>query len=573
MKTFPRVVVFLGVLVLAALNISVYWNNRLYLKAMKTEDKRARIALLERSNAVCPINELVFYEIGKAYFGLGLEELEQPQRSEQDFRRAVKYLKRSIIINPASPFAHFYLGQAMIRLGAQPSGQEAETLDEFRKAIALGSEDGQISQDVGLLFLSRWPALGASDRDLTLKTLKRVLAKKDPAQANLVMNSWEMNVGDPSVMDKILPADASIYRLFARFLGERSLLLGERQKVLAQAELLDFASARRQHQQAEAALFRARIGEASDRLRDALRLLQGIRFYQTLLGQNLISLDEYTGLLRSIWLDLAKCRIAEGGAFATFEAELREYLALENQPKEISGLEELLRSRGLIEEKPGARFDDMRRLAFELLLYYKQTRYREIIDVGRELSRSVAVIPPDRKKEYAEVLRLIGDSYQKIDYLYDAGDFYRKALELIPRDLETLVRIRQNYDRLNEDRKMREVDAAIESVESAREIVVLPVNLERGEAFTRRLVFRRGKISLDFEFAATGVRPPAGPLIAVNLNGRVIREEFVKEGTLSLAVETDLGENVLQVLSVNCPVSLTKLVWHRLPDVENTPRS
>ena len=574
MRTFPRLLVFMGILVLGALNISVYWNSHLYARAVRLEDPQARISLLERSNAYYPLNELVHYELGKTYANLGIEEIAQPRKSEQDFRTAVQYLKRSIMINPASPYAHFYLGQSLLHLGLSSAVSQSEVYAELKKAISLGENDSRLGLEAGRLFFSRWPELSTTDRELTLRVLKRTLARRDPGQAVLLMNIWDMNVGDPAVMEKILPADAALYRLYAVFLGERSLFLAERLKFLAQAERLDFVSARREYERAQAALFRLRTGEALDSLGSGLRLLRGIRFYQTLIGQSLISADEYTDLLKSFWLELANCRLAEGAAFAEFEPDLRRYLALENRPKEISGLENTLRSRGLLEAKPGLKFDDMKRLAFELLLYFKQTRYREIISVGRELSRSVAVIPPERKKDYAEVLGLIGDSYQKIDYLYDAGDFYRKALEMDPDNFETLLRIRQNLDRLNEDRKLREIDSVIEAIEAPREIVSSPLPLERGNVFTRSLTFRRGRVTLDFLFAPQEKNnPSSGPLIAVSLNGRVVREDFVRDGKLLLDMEMDDGENVLQILPVNRPVSLVKLGWRQRSGDRNTPNS
>jgi tetratricopeptide (TPR) repeat protein len=572
MKALPRIFVVLGIIVLGALNVSIYWNNTLYRKALKAEDKRERIRLLDRANGLCPINELVLYEIGKSYFELGLEDLAQPEVSRRDFQRAVQYLRQSVQVNPASPYAHFYLGQSLLRLGASPASKEIEAYGELRKAIALGGNDSRISFEVGQLFFSRWPQLSPDDRDLTLKILKQVLARGDPAQAVVVMSIWEMNVADPTVMIKILPADASIYRLYAGFLGERSLFLQERQQVLAQAERLDFVSAQREYQRSQVALFRSRFQEGRDALQSGLNLLQGIRFYQKLANQDLIDLDEFTDLLRSISLGLATCRMAGGEAFEGFEHDLLRYLALEDRPKEISGLENLLESRGFIEAKLGSKFDDMRRLAFEMLLYFKQMRYSEIVEVGRKLSHSVAIVPGDEKREYAEVLRLIGDSYQKIDYLYDAGDLYQKALEMYPGDIETLLHIRQNYDRLNEDKKVRDIDSVIGKLETPREIVAAALRLERGGAFNRRLVFGRRKVTFDFLFAPVGKNwPAAGSLIAINLNGRVVREDFVKEGLLSLDVETDAGENDLQILPVNGPVVLTKLSWRPNSDVGNTP--
>jgi hypothetical protein len=58
------------------------------------------------------------------------------------------------------------------------------------------------------------------------------------------MQIWDMNVKDYGVMEKILPEYAEIYRMYAQFLGEKSLSLTERHKILARAEFLEFEKAK-----------------------------------------------------------------------------------------------------------------------------------------------------------------------------------------------------------------------------------------------------------------------------------------------------------------------------------------
>lgn len=610
MRILKKIGLLLVLLFVAAVNVFVYMNHHLYYRAMGKEAGKPRIDDLERSNRFAPLNDLVFYELGKAYFDMGMERLGETGRAEAErvsdeariaqspetgekpdiarnedkaragekgkmaraeatasasdtphrcFEKSVENLKRSISINPASPFAHYYLGQSLLHLNFFEPGKEEAFLSEFRKAAELAGEDSELFEEVGKIFFSRWLKLDDKEREFTLDLIRKVLARRDEAKAELFFHIWEMNVSDCSVMEMVLPRAPEAYRQFAAFLGEKSLSLEERHRFMAEAERLDFERARREVELGEAALFHLRTREARGSLERALGRLRNIRFYQTLRAQNLISNGEWNELKKRALLSLIRSSVEERGGLKDIEGWLREYLAIEDQPKEVGSLEEYLRVRGVLPERFRGSFDDLGRLAVELLFQFKQNRYRDIINIGRALGESFVIIPEAKKKDYVAVLNLIGDSYQKIDYLYDAGDTYRRALDMDPGNLQTLWRLRQNFDRLSDEARMREVDMAMEKIVAPKNLDLRARRVAKGSVFAQQLVFPGGRVALTLEWAAE--RQRLSPLISVFWNGRIILEDYLRTSALALDVETRVGENTLEVLPVSGTISLLRITW------------
>jgi hypothetical protein len=558
-RALKKIGFLVGIVIFGALDIFVYLNSHLYYRAGREEDAKAKIALLERSNKFCSLNDLVFYELGKSYFDLGLMNLSNAAVSEASFRNSVQNLKKSVLINPASPFSHFYLGQSLLNLDLVNPGRDTEYYDEFRKAAMLAGDDSQIYNEVGRLFLSRWPELSDKDRNFTLDVLRKIMAKKDSKMITLILNIWELNVKDYEVMDKVLPSDAQIYRQYAEFLGEKSLSLEERHKYLVQAEFLEFEKARREFQSGETQLSPLQAQEALGLFKASQARLAGIKFYQALTGKNLIGSSEYDALLKSTWLNLAKCLIEQGGVLRDVVEELSQYLALEDRAENVDKLAIYLRDRGVIPEEIEKNSSDLTRLAFELLLQFKQTKYREIINFGRELQGSFIVAPAAKKPDYVRILLLVGDSLQKVDFLYDAGDIYQKALDVDPNNLGTLLRIRQNYDRLNEEKKLEETNRAIEKLESPGEIDFQGVMIDKGELFSRSLVLDGQSIALDLQFQPD--EKNESPLISVFFNNRVVWDEYLRNKEISIRLETNPGNNTLQIRPLNRNVLLSTLIY------------
>jgi tetratricopeptide (TPR) repeat protein len=548
-------------------DIFIYWNSHIYYQARKEEDPTEKVALLEKSNWFFPLNDLVFYELGKSYFDLGISNLNDAAASKSYFQKSVQNLKKSVLINPASPFSHFYLGQSLLNLDLFSSGKDAQFYDEFRKAGMLAEDDSQISYEVGKIFLSGWSGLSQQDRNFTLETLKKVMLKKDSEKIALILNTWELNAKNYQVIEKILPEDAQIYRQYAEFLGEKSLSLEERHKYLAQAELLDFTAAKSEFQSGEMELSRFRVQEAFDHFKQALDLLRETKFYQSLLVEKYIDQGKFSELMKSLFLNLAKCRIEKGENLNEFVDYLVQYLNFEDQAANLGTLDSYLKDRGLIPLQFDLSSNDLDRLAFKLVLLFKQTKYDEIINFARELERSFVVVPEAKKKNYLRIMLIIGDSLQKTGYLYEAEDFYQKALQIDPKNLETLLRIRQSYDRLNEEKKLLEVNTEIEKVLTPKNVDFKSLQLKKGQVFEAPLVLDGQKIVLDIYFDNSDRE--INPLLSVFFNGRVVRDEYLQNGIVSIVLGTRAGENVLQVASVNGPISLVKLIYRTTNGNEN----
>jgi len=567
MNPLKKIGLIFVIVFIAILDIFVYWNNHLYYRARQEPNGEKRIKLLERSISFCPLNDLVFYELGKSYLDSGVTALSDSTSALSFVEKSVLNLRQSIRINPASPYSHIYLAQALGQLDILAPGKAAGPIEEYKKAADLAGEDGQIHRQVARFFLSRWPRLSPEDQEFTLDIMRKIAAKRAPDEISQLLNIWELNSGDYAIMEKVLPSDPQVFRQYARFLGEKSLSLGERQKFLAQAEALEFQRARRDFRSGELELFNFRVQAAYGHFQSVLNRLQSIQFYQNLLGQDLINSGDYLSLVRSTWLNLAKCRAEERAGLAEIEGYLLKFLALEDRPKEVSDLEAYLRRRGFLSQEPGRRFDDPSRLAFELWLGYKQTKYRDIIKLGGEIEDSFVVVPQKGKGDFVRILQLIGDSYQKIDFLYDGGDIYRKALAVDPTNLETLLRLRQNYERLGEEEQRQEIDRAIEKITSPPEISPGNSWIDKGKTFAQKLILEGNRIDLDLHFA--GRNESVQPLISVFFNGQVVLEGYLEQNIVSLRIETKAGHNMLQVLSVNRPVILTKIAYRDGLEADN----
>jgi hypothetical protein len=529
-------------------DIFIYWNYHLYYRAKEDENQATKAALLEKSSAYFPWNDLVFYELGKSYFDLGISNLNNAAASESYLQKSVQNLKKSVLINPASPFSHFCLAQSLLNLELISSENGRPFYDEFRKASLLAGEDSQIFNEVGRIFLSRWPELSEQDRSFTLIVLKKVLAKKDREKTSLILTTWELNTKDYQIIEKTLPEDAQVYRQYADFLGEKSLSLEERVKYLAQAELLDFMKARSEYQSGHFEL--------------TLNLLGRVRFYQSLLGKSDITQSEFSNLKKSAYLNLAKLRIEKGAGLSECRDDLAQYLNLENQTGNAGALESYLKDWGVFDRQFDKGFNDLDRLAFELLFLYKQAKYREIIDFGRGLEHSLVIVPEEEKKNYLRVLQIVGDSFQETGNLYDARDFYQRAQQIDPTNLGTLLRLRQTYNRLNDGEKLLEVNEEIEKVVTPNKVDFNSFQLRKGQVFRVPLVLDGRDIVLEIKFENS--EEGKDPLLSVFFNDRVVWDKYSQAGIVSIVLGTQAGKNALQIASVNCPITLNNLIYRIL---------
>jgi hypothetical protein len=558
MNILKRIVLIFVLVMVAVIDILIYWNMHLYYRAKDIKNNEKKIEILEIANKFYPINDLVFYEMGKAYFRLGNRNLSDIAKSETYLRESIQNLNQSIRINPASYFSHYRLARSLL-FKSYISQSDVNPYEEYKKVATLLGHNHRIFYEVGKILLSRWSELSEEDRDFTLEVLRKIARGKDRDKLQAIMHVWEMNVKDYGAMEKILPEDAQVYLMYAKFLGEKSLSVEERQRILGRAEFLEFERARIEYNSGENEFLYFRVKEASEHFRSCRNRLERIKFYQNLTQQNLIDHAEFSGLWKSAYLNLAKCRLEEGGKLKEVEGYLRKYLAVEDKVVAVGELESYLRDRGLISDELDASFDDLDRFSFQLLLYFKQNRYRDIVKIGRFLQQSFVVVPEGKRQDYVRILQLLGDSFQKIDYIYDAGEFYQKALEIEPENIDTLLKGRQNYERLNEDEKIRETKERIDKLVSSPEIVHKNLTINKRGSFSRTLILDGRKITLDlhFENSQEGIIP----LITVFFNGRVVWEDYLKEEIISLSIESRVGKNAIQVISVNRAVGLIGLRW------------
>jgi hypothetical protein len=554
-----RFVLISALVVVAAVDILIYWNSHLYYRAKETEDNEEKIVVLRRANQFYPLNDLVFYEMGKAYFDLGNQNLNDRARSDHYLRESIQNFNRSIRINPASYFSHFRLARSLLFMSYLSPSLDANPYEEYKKVALLLGHNHQIFYETGKILLSRWGELSEENRIFTLEVLRKIAKGKDRDKLQAIMHIWEMNAKDYGVMEKILPEDARVYRMYAEFLGEKSLSVEERQRILARAEFLEFEKAKSEYNSGENEFRYFRVTEALEHFKSCLNRLEKIKFYQNLTQQNLIDHSEFSGLRKSAFLNLAKCHIEEGKELKEVEGYLRKYLALEDKVAAVGELESYLMDRGLIGEELEASFDELDRLSFQLLLYFKQNRYRDIVKIGRLLQQSFVVVPEGKRKDYIRILQLLGDSFQKIDYIYDAGEFYQKALEIEPENINTLLRIVQNYERLNEDEKIRETKERIDKLVSPTEIVLKKLTINKGRSFSRKLILDGREIILDLHFkkGQEGIIP----LVAVFFNGLVVWEDYLKEEVISIRLKSRIGENAIRAVAVNRAVDLSGLRW------------
>jgi tetratricopeptide (TPR) repeat protein len=395
------------------------------------------------------------------------------------------------------------------------------------------------------------------------------MPKIDREKRGSLFDIWALSINDGQVIEKILASDSAVYRDYANFLGERSLSLTERHRYLARAESLDFGRAKSEYLSGENLLAHFQTRAALRHFEVSYDLLKGIRFYQSLSGENLIDGNEYKELLRSTWFGMAKCRILERAELPEVVNCLNRYLSSEDRASEIQALEDYLRNTGLLPGTLDNNSDDLSRLALRVWLQFKQNKYREIVGLWREFQGHYINIPESEIPDYVRILLLAGDSFQKLDLLYDANDIYQQAFELDAGNLAALVRIRQNWVRLNNETKLGEVDGAIHKLVSPHEINLPSLTLRKGNTFSRLLVFDGQKISLEVKFLDDKVTQRS--LIALIFNGAVIDEFYLTNGAGSVKLETKVGENLLQILPVSKTVSLSRIAYHPEAEITDTP--
>ncbi len=560
MSKIKRTVLIITVVFVGALNVLIYYNFHLYYKAGKTEDIEKKIKILERANRAFSYNDLTFYELGKAYFELGQQTPGAQTRSKILIQKSVQNFNKSIKINPASYFSHFNLARSLMNLSSISEPLDQDFYDEYKKAALLAGENNDIYYETGKVYLSNWNQLSDEDKNFTKEILKKIGLGKNRQKIHNIFDVWQMNIQEYEVITEILPEEPQIYRWYADFLGQKSLSLHQRHKMLAAAEFLDFEKARRDYDSGELQYFYFRQKKAAGYYKSCLERLKRIKFYQKLSNQSLIDSVEFIELQKSALLKFAKSNIEQGTELEKVEDYLREYLSLTgDRVVEVEELESYLIERGLIKKNLTAALDDLDLLSFQLLLDFKQTHHRDIVNAGNQFRQGILRIPEGKKEKYVEVLQYFGDSFHRFDNLYEAEDFYKMALEIDPDNIRNLIKIRQIYGKLNKENKISEINSKIEKVLSSKEIVLEDVYISKSKRipYDLQLDGRRILLNLFFKDVKRDIRP----LIHVFFNDQIIWEDYLDDDILSIHLESKIGENHLQIGCVNRNVALMKFTY------------
>jgi tetratricopeptide (TPR) repeat protein len=561
-----KALLLIALAVVAAIQGAVYWNAHLFERARRTAlSAPEKAETLELAARVYPGNERVFLELGRAYFERGAEALGAAGPRDAAFGRSLRAFLKALRLQPASAEAHIGLAQTLQYMNWLALSTPIPYFEEFKKAAALTGHNSQVYYEVGKVLLGRWESLRPEERDFALEILRKSLAGKDPERLRDLLEVWNLHGRDEAVIDRVLPADPAMLRGYARFLGEKSLSLAARERALSRAEFLDFEKARNELEQARRGYEYFQNEESATRLVSCLALLKSIVFFQALTREELFDPREFAGVFKEAYLLLAKSRIERTGTLDDPDSAMESYLRLEDEPLAVGEFETFLKERGLLggDDAPGSRPKDLRTLAFELRLGYKQNRYRDITKAGEALEKSALIIPESGRADYARILGLVGDSFMKLDYLYEAERYYLKALSVGPESLEGLVRLERCYERLTSDRKLEEVRQRLAGLMSPGAIELGGQPLRPGSPFAIDLVCDGRPLTATVVFE--GFEQGGRPLVTALWNGRVVCDEYAEGGQLSFRVRPAAGANSLVLETSNVSVTLVRLTLSAAP--------
>lgn len=567
-KAVNKTFVFIACLVcIGIMEILIYGSRNLYNKAETIEDDVRKVKVLKWADRLYPSNDFVSYRLGETYFNLGIQNLVGDKKlSDVYLEKSFQKFNQSLRANPISSFSHFYYAQILLYMSYLSTDNPQSNRDlqiraceEYKKAALLAGHNHQILLEVGKVLFSQWPKLSDEDKKFITDILKRIAGDLNATELRAIMNIWEMNVKDYSIIEKILPAKENIYRLYAQFLGEKSLSSERKQLALEQAEFLDFERAKLINKAGHRAFVSLNFEDALQQYEASLKILGSVKFYQDLTGHKLIGQMEFDSIKKSVCLRLAKCYLELGIEPDKRDKYLRLYIELENSVADIYELEDYLIKDGFIREDMGSEMDNLGRLTLKYLLHFKQNRYREIIRAGDLLKESFIVVPESSKEAYVEVLQIVGDSHQKAGYIYDAAEFYQMALEVDPDNLKTFVNIRRNKERLSEDEGVQRIQKELEKIMSPREIVLENSPISKGKPYKQKLILDGQKINLSLHFKGNKKNP--SPLISVFFNGEIIWENYLAEDILTIPLNSKVGRNTLRIVSINRVIDLQKICY------------
>ncbi|HHF52084.1 MAG TPA: hypothetical protein ENL46_05315 [Candidatus Aminicenantes bacterium] len=552
---FKKFLLIVGILGLIALNFSIYWSVHLYYKGKDTANFDRKVSFLKRSQKLNPMNDKVYYELGKAYFDLGTRNFRNKELRDENLEKSIDSFIRSVRLNPGAYSSHFRLAQALSYMDYfKPV--KINYYDQYKKAALLTTYDDDIYFEIGKIMLSRWEQLAEDEREYTLEMMKNVIDVKGSQGLMDVIQVWATYVEDYSVINELLPQKPESLRMYADYLGGRSLSLKERLEKLSKAESMEFELAKSLYKKGlnEARIYH--MDNARQHLSSGLRLLDNIKYYQSLTGDKYIDEEQFLNTKKSTLLGLLRLQLQRTGELKEAEGHLKEYLEIEDEDTKIEELEKYMVERNLFEIKPGGS-ENILRFYFKFTFDFKQHRYREIIRERENVEDLLYTAALDSNKYLIKILQIIGDSYQGKDFVYDAGEFYQKALDLDPQNIGTLQRMRENYKRLNDLDGIKMVDEKISEIVMPDEMTFDEREIRKGETYRMVLLFT-GESSeyIDMELAGDSIEP----LVAVFFNGKVVDEQYAAGGRISgLELKTKQGQNTLEIKPINKNIKLVRI--------------
>ncbi len=559
MTVLKKIIMMSVVLILMLIDVLIYLNHHLYMKAQNELDQHKKVEILQKAFGIYPFNPLVYYELGKANLELGTHPLQQREMTQSYLLESERNFIHSIRMNPVSHFSHFYFARTIFYLNIHSIPVHSSYYDEYKKAASLVSLNSQIYLEVGKIFLSRWSELSNKDREFTLDMLKEIFQSNDYDKIYTILNVWELNVRDYTLIRQILPEKPEVLRLYAGFLGEKSLSLGERQHTLTMFESLQFESAKEFFKQGEIKYYQARIGEAADDFKTCLNMLNKIRFYQHLTQTASIDVNEFNELRKFTWLNIAKSSIQTGKEWGTYHGYLMDFLLSDPSSTQINELSNFLESWRLMGREFERNPRDTSHLYFMFLLYYKQNRYADIIKEERLHPLSQISTASADDDLIIKILHILGDAHQKIGNLYDALDVNSQAYEKDPTNIITLLKMRKTLDLLGEKRRVTQINTEIEELLMGRFLLEKRRTIPKGMSYVKSVLCDGRAIIFDFVFEFNEGEAP--PLITVVFNTKVVWEGYLEGRNFSIQLNTILGTNEIRLVSVNRDLDLLKIKW------------
>ncbi|MFQ6082952.1 MAG: hypothetical protein ACE5WD_06295 [Candidatus Aminicenantia bacterium] len=542
-------------LVISLIEITMYVGNHFYYRAKeKTKDPKQKIYLLKKAKLFNPFNYNIYYKLGKANLELAEENLLVPKRRDSFLEKSIYYFSKAIKINPFYLFSHFNLAQSYFNYKYPSRPHIDKAYNELKKTAYLTYHNYQALFEIAKIYFSQWAILSQEDREFTYKILKRVLSSRNENYFKETLNIWFLYVRDYTLIKEITPDDSHLLYIYADFLGEKGLPIIERWNALSRAEYAVFKDAEELYQRAFSFHNRFSYEDSFPNFQKSLKGLQKITFYQNLTGEEFIDKEKYQDLVKNIYFYL-------GDYYLNYEEDsdqtsfyFEKYLDQEKEYSKLKQFRDYLEENDLIKVD----FNNLKLLYLNLYTFYKVNQFREVIRIGKLMEDNILVISPKIKTYYLKILNLIGDSYLKLGYFFNAQEIYHKILDIESKNIEALVKLEQIYTRLNEEEKLKNIESNLESLIMKREIVINQYLTKKKKKLQIPLILKGEEANLEITlFIDRGNKNPA-PLISIFFNDQVAKEFYLQNNNeiIPLKLNSKIGVNILEISALNCNDSI-----------------